>query len=448
MKNKYIKEYCETNWTTHVYWKSQKVYVNSYVNNPKMAQVKFYLEKRKDSKTGKLIETHVPIFLFYTIGNGQRFQHYTGQRIDMDKWDTRNMRVKGNSLEARDINEELQRQRSLIEDAHRRARANDVPVSIPFFKDVLSGKEVSAGKTKKDFLEAKDAYLEELALTRKPNTIKAVKSSLKHFVDFASDVKLPLTFEGINMDFYNRFLDWCFNSQGYHNNHTGKLIKDLKAFLGWATDNGYNSTMDFRKKSFRRLGEETEIIFLKYEELMRLFKLKLNSESQRHIRDMFCFGCFTGLRFSDIKNLRPENVHGDMLIYRVIKTGENNTVPLNKYSKEILQRNAGREFCLPVISEQKTNNYLKALLKAENFDRKVQITHFKGAKRISESYPLHDVVTFHISKKTFMTNFLAKGGSLHTAMAITGNKSFKTAKRYFTVVDTLKMEEMKRVFGD
>lgn len=412
-----------------------------------MAQVKFYLEKRRDKDSGKIIDQNVPIFLFYSIGNGQRLQHYTGQRIDKTKWDEKKMQAKGNSLEARDVNEELQRQRSLVEDAHRRARANDVLVSIPFFKDVLSGKEISGGKTRKEFVEAKDAYIEELALTRKPNTIKAVRSTLKHIVDFANETKLPLIFDGINMDFYNRFLDWCFNKKGYHNNHTGKLIKDLKAFLGWATDNGYNSNMDFRKKSFKRLGEETEIIFLKYDELMKLYNLKLESESQRNIRDVFCFGCFTGLRFSDIRNLRPENVHGDMLIYRVIKTGENNTVPLNKYSKAILKRNEGGELCLPVISEQKTNDYLKELLKQAEFNRKVQITHFKGAKRISASHPLHEVVTFHISKKTFMTNFLAKGGSLHTAMAITGNKSFKTAKRYFQVVDSLKQEEMKRVFG-
>ena len=46
-----------------------------------------------------------------------------------------------------------------------------------------------------------------------------------------------------------------------------------------------------------------------------------------------------------------------------------------------------------------------------------------------------------------MTNFLAKGGSLHTAMAITGNKDMKTARRYFKVVDTLKAQEMSKVFG-
>jgi len=46
-----------------------------------------------------------------------------------------------------------------------------------------------------------------------------------------------------------------------------------------------------------------------------------------------------------------------------------------------------------------------------------------------------------------MTNFLAKGGSLLTAMSITGNKDLKTARRYFKVVDSLKTDEMAKVFG-
>lgn len=413
-----------------------------------MADVKFYLENRTDKSTGKPNTKNVPIILYYSFGNRQRFQYYTGLRIDAKLWNEETMKARGNSDMAVTINEELARLGSILLKTHKQALANDQTVNVEYFKRALAGEEPAKPKSLKSFQEAMHLYVEECKLTRKPNTIKAIRSSLKQFADFSKETKTPLSFEGITIEFYNKFLRWCFEKKGFRNNHTGKLIKDLKAFMGWATDNGYNTNMDFRKKGFKRLGEDTEIIFLKYEELMHFYNVYLPSESLQNVRDVFCFGCFTGLRFSDIKNLRRENVHGDMLIFRVIKTNERNTVPLNKYSKEILERHAGEgDFCLPVISEQKTNDYLKEALRFAEIDRKVQINHFQGAKRITESFPLHEIVTFHISKKTFMTNFLAKGGSLHTAMAITGNKSFKTAKRYFTVVDTLKQEEMKKVFG-
>ena len=173
------------------------------------------------------------------------------------------------------------------------------------------------------------------------------------------------------------------------------------------------------------------------------------TERLKQVRDVFCFGCFTGMRYSDILVLKPEHLHEDFIRYRIVKTGENNMIPLNQYSKQIVNKYKGKlgDKCLPVISEQNTNDYLKELFKKIKLNRNVQKVSFQGAKSIKVTAPLSEVITFHISKKTFMTNFLAKGGSLLTAMAITGNKDFKTAKRYYKVVDSLKSDEMAKVFG-
>lgn len=126
-----------------------------------------------------------------------------------------------------------------------------------------------------------------------------------------------------------------------------------------------------------------------------------------------------------------------------------NTIPLNPFSKAVLKKYKGKlgNRCLPVISEQNTNDYLEEVFVDVKLNRMVQKINFQGAKAIKATAPLSEVVTFHISKKTFITNFLAKGGSLLTAMAITGNKDLNTARRYYKMVDTLKAYEMARVFG-
>jgi len=167
------------------------------------------------------------------------------------------------------------------------------------------------------------------------------------------------------------------------------------------------------------------------------------------VRDVFCFACFTGMRYSDVLALAPEHVHKDFINYRIVKTTVSNTIPLNPFSKAILKKYKGKlgNKCLPVISEQKTNDYLEEVFIDVKLKRMVQKINFQGAKVIKVTAPLHEVVTYHISKKTFMTKFLAKGGSLLTAMSITGNKDLKTARRYYKVVDTLKADEMARVFG-
>jgi integrase len=413
-----------------------------------MAEVKFYLEKRKDKSTGKLIVKNVPVSLFYSF-DGKRLQYFTGYRIDAFKWDEEKMKARKGFAESSDINKELDKLKAKINDIHDKAKVLDEELTVEDLRDQLKGKQ-NIAKSKKGFKECLADYLESSTLTKTKGSMKAIKSSFSILDEFSEDAGIRLDFKNITQDFYDKFLDYCFNTKDYKNGYTGKLIKDLKSFLNWATERGYNTNVDFRKKSFKRLTEEPEIIYLTYDELKYLYEYDLEGDTRlEQIRDIFCFGCYTGMRYSDILALAPEHIHQDSIKYRVEKTEKSNIIPLNPYSRKILERYENKTLnkCLPVVSEQKTNEYLKDLFKKVELNRKVQKINFQGAKKIKVTIPLYEAITFHISKKTFMTNFLAKGGSLLTAMAITGNKDFKTARRYYKVVDTLKADEMAKVFG-
>lgn len=413
-----------------------------------MAEINFYLEKRKDKATDGLITKNVPILLFYSF-NGKRLQYFTGMRIDASKWDEVNMKVERGYAEASEINRELGKLKSKVEDIHDKAKALGDDLSVEYFRERLKGNG-STIKSKKNFSECFDEYYASSALTKVASTMTAIKSTFSVLDKFSKHTGTKLEFKNITQDFYDALLDYCFNERGNKNAYTGKVIKDLKAFLNWATERNYNTHLDFKKKSFKKLTEEPEIIFLTYDELLYLYNHKVKGfEHLQQVRDVFCFGCFTGMRYSDILALKPEHIHEDFIRYRVVKTGQSNMIPLNQYSKNIVNRYKGKfgDMCLPVVSEQNTNDYLRELFKKIELNRKVQKVSFQGAKSIKVTKPLSEVITFHISKKTFMTNFLARGGSLLTAMSITGNKDFKTAKRYYKVVDTLKSDEMAKVFG-
>jgi len=424
------------------------MYVISYVNiTYEMAEVKFYLEKRKDKETGKVITKNVPILLFYSF-DGIRLQYFTGYRIDALKWDEEKMKVKRGVAEAFEVNKELDKLKAKVNAVHDKAKYLGEELTLEDLREGLKGKQITADK--KSFKEYLAEYVESSTLTKSKGTITNINSSFNILEEFSEETGVRINFKNITQEFYDKFMDYCFNTKGYQNNYAGSLIKHIKAFLNWATDRGYNSNLDFRKKSFKKLTEEPEIIYLTYDELLFLYKKNLKGDTKlEHVRDMFCFGCFTGMRYSDIISLAPENIQKDTINYRIVKTNESNTIPLNPYTKAILAKYKGKFLnkCLPVIQDQKINEYLKDLFKEVKLNRKVQKINFQGAKKIKTTIPLSEAITFHMSKKTFMTNFLAKGGSLLTAMAITGNRDFKTARRYYKVVDTLKADEMAKVFG-
>ena len=117
------------------------------------------------------------------------------------------------------------------------------------------------------------------------------------------------------------------------------------------------------------------------------------SERLEHVRDLFVFSCFCGLAYSDVANLRQENIQksfdGNLwIITKRQKTNTDVNVPLLDIPKMILKKYKGKlpdGKILPVISNQKLNAYLKEI--ADICGIKKNLT-FHCARHIISSYSL------------------------------------------------------------
>ena len=80
------------------------------------------------------------------------------------------------------------------------------------------------------------------------------------------------------------------------------------------------------------------------------------------VRDVFLFQCYTGLRYSDLANLRRCDVHEKYIEITTIKTIDSLRIELNSHSRAILKKyelfNFKKGMALPVVSNQKMNDYL------------------------------------------------------------------------------------------
>lgn len=411
-----------------------------------MREVKFYLEKRKDKKSGQVISENVPILLFYSYGKG-RLQYYTGLRVDAKKWDAIGMKVKKNHSEAAEINQELNKLRAKVEELHKKAKVLGNRLTHEYFKEYLSGRRKEANNSEVIWPYYEE-YLKALKVTHTEKSVTNHTQTKKTLEWFCEDRKWKLTFQSVDSLFWQEFKDWCYNDMHYFNNYTGTHINKFKAFLNWAVEvKGYSTNIEFRKQY--KMYENTEIIYLTFDEVIHFLNFPLSTEILRNTRDNYCLGCFTGLRYSDISRLLPENIFPDKIMYRVVKTKEPNLIPLNQYSHLILERNKGKHpsKSMPYVSQMKVNEHLRDAMKEAGLTRMVQVIRFRGAERHEGSQPLWQAARFHTSKKTFVTNFLERGGSILTAMAITGNKSFSVMKRYYKIADKFKTQEMHRIYG-
>jgi len=416
----------------------------------------FKLEQRRDKKTGEVIEMNIPINMDFTF-SGQRFRYFTGYRIDEAKWDVTAERVIRNNFDNRGIsatkiNNHLDELKTHTINIYEEARALRVNPTVQYMRDELK-KRLNEGKYDvTSFFDIFDFFIEteSVAGTWTEGTKKKFRTNYNHLKQFEKTTRNKVEFESLNEALLNKYTDFQRGVLGHRNTTISKNLRILKWFLNWATKKGYNKNLAFRdfNPTLKGTTHTGKIIFLTWPELMRLYELEISKTYLDHVRDVFCFGCFTGLRYSDIFNLKRSNIKNDCIEVTTIKTDEVITIDLNNYSRSILEKYKDIPFednkCLPVISNQKANEYLKELGGLAELNAPETVVYYKGAQRIEKTFKKWELLTTHVARKTFITNSLYLGIPAEVIMSWTGHKSHKTMKDYYKIVDEQKRREMDK----
>jgi integrase len=234
------------------------------------------------------------------------------------------------------------------------------------------------------------------------------------------------------------------------NSTIGKQLGFLKWFLRWATAKGYNTNNAYLVFKPKLKTSEKKVVFLTWDELMLVYNFVI-PESKNYlarVRDIFCFCCFTSLRYSDVYNLKRTDIRGGAIHITTVKTADSIVIELNKYSQAILDKYREMPFegnrALPVISNQKMNDYIKELGKLCGINEQVAITYYMGNKRIDEVYPKYELLGTHTGRRTFICNALALGIPANVVMKWTGHSDYKAMKPYIDIADKIKVESMKK----
>lgn len=225
-------------------------------------------------------------------------------------------------------------------------------------------------------------------------------------------------------------------------------IAFIKTFMRWAQEHGYCDASTFLAQKVKLKTAEKLVIFLDWDELMLVYNWDFGTKNYlAQVRDVFCFCCFTSLRYSDVYNLRRSNIVGNEIKLTTIKTSDSLIIELNKYSKAILDKYADFQFkgdkALPVISNQRMNDYLKEIGEICKLETPITLTTFKGAKRIDKTYKKWELLSTHCGRRTFVCNAIKLGIHPNVVMKWTGHSDFKTFKKYLAIADTTKATAMK-----
>lgn len=406
-------------------------------------KIAFELRKEKMNQNGL-----IPIQLVVRH-NGKRIRKNTGYSVLEQHWSGH--RVKANLKKEKEnnyqlINQDLQEIEDKVSKLFLYLKANNIPFSTEKFNELFKNKEELSQNTF-DFFKCFDDYIEKGKLTKTPNTIKG-QTTIKNYLEyFCKEENISLSFDEITGDFFESLRDYSFEIKKMKQNYFAKVIKVLKSFLNWATEKGYNTNREFEK--FRAVEHDIDIIYLTFDELMKLYEKEFESDILSHVRDFYCMGCFTGLRFSDLSKLHLANISEDHIVLSIQKTKtQNHAIKLNKYAKTILGKYKGTIYePLPVISSQKFNQYIKDCCEKAEINQPFTIHWFVGNKKKFLTQPKCKFITSHTARKTFITNSLLLGMEPKAIKKIANIKKDAVLDKYMKVTEAFTDEQMDKAWG-
>ncbi|RYU81835.1 site-specific integrase [Hymenobacter persicinus] len=390
------------------------------------------------------------VYVQYTF-KSRNYYFSTKEKIDPAHWHARLEKVSGNAEEIKALNSRLQAYLADINQLVAGAIHQKLEPTPAYLREQLSSPTGSAATLAEgtptatpNFLALFDAYITATQATKAHGTIKHYRTTLNHLTAFAAQKRRPLTLDAIDTPFYHAFVTFLTKELRMTNGTANNQLKRVKVVMGYASEQGLTQNTSFRQfKALRHT--ETDVVYLTREELDRLVHFDLLAEPRlARVRDLFVFACSTGLRHSDFSTVRPDQIKGNQVVVRTIKTRDWLYLDLNPYSRAVLERYPQG---LPLLSQQKFNTYVKELGQYCGLDAPVQVVHYQGSQRIEHWQPKYELLSSHTGRRTFVTQSLERGMAPAIIMKFTGHKDIKTLMRYVKVADTEKRAQMEKAWG-
>jgi len=424
-----------------------------------MATIKLLLQKPYKQGDGKILnplETRLYVFLIVNRDNVVKIK--TEHTILPKDWDFRKQQKKELLAGSLEFNKDLTSLKNDIQ-ANYQKIIKDFP-DIPFSKIAEKLKEF--GKTKeipflnnnKDFFQVMDEFLLFLEGEVTPGTIKKFKTLKKNLQEFGKTNKKyeTLSFSTIDHRFKDAYTKYLRNQAprgrqktrpegsqyGLLNDTIGKYIECLKTFLKWATERKYNLNQTYKefatftKANIKRKKQGHDIVTLTLQELKQFYTFDFSDKpTLDRVRDLFCFGAYTGQRWSDIERLDKLEIHNDIWSFTAYKTKKETEIDLIGFAAPALDILKKYGYQLPKISLQKFNAYLKDAAKIAGIDTLVKIRRYVGDKEIEMSKPKFEYLGSHTARKTCVSVLLNNYNmNITHVLQITGHSDLKTLQKY------------------
>lgn len=379
--------------------------------------VLFYIKRTALRKDGT-----APIMGRITI-NGEMAQFATRLAITPDKWSVEYGSAYGRSERSRTINAELNKIRCNAMNHYNNLLSTEHHVSPLRVKNLLLGLEEKYNTILALFRKHNQEFVKNIGYTRSRSTYNKYAAVYDHLCRYILHKynRTDLTFKELDERFVPDFDLYLRETALLSNNTVWIYMMPVKRIIVQARNRGYLSSNPAGDYHARFCHKERD--YLTERELERLIDYRSEIDTFNVVKDVFLFCCFTGLSYSDVKNLTHNHISKSFdnhlwIVSKRKKTGTDFRVRLLDIPKSIIDRyrqHSTGHNVFPLPSNTTCNRVLRQL---------------------SQQIDLRKAVTFHVARHTFATTvLLSHDVPIESVCSMLGHTNIKTTQIYARITD-------------
>lgn len=387
-------------------------------------KVLFYLKKNAPKKNG-----FTPVMCRITV-DGTICQFYSKVDIDPALWDMRSNRVSGRSTVALEANRHLDKVRVGINNKYKEIAERDNYVTAEKVKNAFLGLEMRHETLLKVYAQHNEDFAKQVGKMRSQSTYEKYLVVYNHLAEFikiryrVSDIAL----KELTPAFITDFELFLRTDKNCSHNTVWIYMMPLRRMVTIAQRNGWIILDPFA--SYEIGPENVDRGYLTKNEIRLLLDATFKRKGRELVRDLYVFCCFTGLSFSDMKNLTKENIQtsfdGNLWIMtRRQKTGVESNIMLLDIPKRIIDKYDGMSEdgkLLPVPSYTTCREAIKKIIKGCGIDKDL---------------------SWHASRHTMATEIcLTNGMPIETLSKMLGHTNIRTTQIYAKITHEKESKDM------
>ena len=357
-----------------------------------------------------------------------------------DNWDVKSARVIGRTAKVIEQNKILTDLQVTLTRHYYDIEQRNGYVTAEMIKNAYMGitaKAESLLPIYKEFLEETEALI---GIQKSKKTYEKYERCYRRVVEFLRDKYhvSDIAFRDLKPMFLVDFEVWLATKKNCSTNTIYKFLQLLRMPVHKAKRMGIVFKDPYEGYKMKKVSVDRG--YLTEEEVIAIATHEITIPRLEQVRDIFIFCCYTGLAYSDVAALRQGNIQKmfDGRLWIVThrqKTKTNVNVPLLPMAKKILEKYNWEEAdkdapILPVVSNQKSNAYLK---------------------EIGDICGVEKHLTFHLARHTFATTMtLGKGVPIESVSKMLGHTNISTTQIYARITNdkiSKDMDELSRNLG-